>query len=158
MLTRTDALELIAYDEWANALMAEVLERARATDPKIASVWAHLGATLDVWHARQAGGDYAKIAVWPSWEIAEASRRVLDADRRWRESATAWADADLARVVRFKNTRGEACADRLDDIVRHVANHGTHHRAQIAMRLRESGTEPASVDFIVFCRKRSRAR
>jgi uncharacterized damage-inducible protein DinB len=81
----------------------------------------------------------------------------LDADRRWRESATAWADADLARVVRFKNTRGEACADRLDDIVRHVANHGTHHRAQIAMSLRESGTEPANLDFIVFCRRRERA-
>ena len=158
MLTRADALDLFAYDAWANRQMSELLERAHPADARIASVWAHIGATLELWHARQAGADYAKIAVWPQWDRSEASQRALEADARWNASASEWSETDLARVVRFTNTRGRPCADRLDDIVRHVANHGTHHRAQIAMRLREIGIEPLDLDYIVFCRKERVAR
>jgi uncharacterized damage-inducible protein DinB len=158
MLTRADALDLLAYDAWANRQMSELFERARPADANVARVWAHVGATLELWHARQAGGDYSKIAVWPPWDLRESSRHALDADRRWTASASEWGEPDLARIVRFANTRGEPCADRLDDIVRHVANHGTHHRAQIAMRLREIGIEPLNLDYIVYCRKQRDAR
>jgi uncharacterized damage-inducible protein DinB len=154
MLRTAEARELIDYDGWANERMARVLARASALAPKIRRAWAHLAATSDLWYARCAGDDYKRVVVWPETEVAEASQRVLAACRRWREMIESTSDADLERSVKFTNTRGEACADKLGDIVRHLVNHGTHHRAQIAMLLRDGGTEPADLDFIIYCRER----
>jgi uncharacterized damage-inducible protein DinB len=155
MLSTEEARELLAYDAWANDRMALVIERARSLAPKIRRTWAHVAAALELWFARCAGEDYEHIVVWPDLEAREASERVRAANGRWSELLTRSNDSDLRRRVTFTNTRGEACADPLGDIVRHLVNHGTHHRAQIAMLLRESGIEPENLDYIIYCRARS---
>jgi uncharacterized damage-inducible protein DinB len=149
-----EARELLAYDDWANEGMARVLEKAATLPAKIRSTWAHLAATEDLWYARCAGDDYKRIAVWPDIDVPEASKRARAANRRWREMVNAVSDHDFARRVTFTNSRGEPCADEVGHIVRHLVNHGTHHRAQIALILRESGIEPANLDYIIFCRQR----
>lgn len=154
MLHREEARELLAYDAWADERMARILERVAAPSTKIRRAWAHVAAAGELWQARCTGADYKRIAVWPETDVHEASQRLRSANERWAELARSWTDADLERRVEFANSRGEPCADRLGDIVRHLVNHGTHHRAQIAMLLRESGTEPENLDFIIFCRER----
>ena len=136
--------------------MARLLARAAELAPQIRRTWAHVAAVEELWHARCIGAEYRSIAVWPELELAPASQRLVAAQRRWADSARAWTDADLARRVRFANTRGEACDDALGDIVRQVVNHGTHHRAQIALLLRESVIEPETLGFIVYCRTKAR--
>jgi uncharacterized damage-inducible protein DinB len=44
-------------------------------------------------------------------------------------------DADLPRVVEYKNTRGQAFRAPLGVLLQHVANHATHHRSEIATML-----------------------
>jgi uncharacterized damage-inducible protein DinB len=154
MLSTAEARELVDYDAWANERMARMLARAPA-HPKIRRTWAHLAATSDLWYARSAGDEYKRIVIWPDMDVAESSARASAASARWREMIASSKDADFERVVSFTNTRGEPCVDLLGDIVRHLVNHGTHHRAQIAMLLRESGVEPQIMDFIIYCRERA---
>jgi uncharacterized damage-inducible protein DinB len=49
--------------------------------------------------------------------------------------------------------KGEKFANTIKDIVVHVINHSTYHRAQIAQLVKQSGGEPAKTDYIVYQRE-----
>jgi uncharacterized damage-inducible protein DinB len=61
-------------------------------------------------------------------------------------------EADLTREIDYTNTAGRAFRSRVDDILTHVALHGSYHRGQLAMLARQGGGEPASTDYIAFVR------
>jgi uncharacterized damage-inducible protein DinB/uncharacterized protein YciI len=148
MFDRHDALELLEYDRWANGRIAEALGACIPPLPQAERIFAHVVGAMELWYERVAGGEYKKLAVWP-----EVRPRLEAVCERWR-AHLARADAhELARRVEFTNSAGQACADRLDDIVRHVVNHGSHHRGQIASLLRAAGKVPETLDFIVWRRK-----
>jgi uncharacterized damage-inducible protein DinB len=85
----------------------------------------------------------------------------LDSVRaRWREeeqSMYAFLDSlsetELERVVTYKRRTGELDSRPLWQYMVHVVNHGTQHRAEIAMLLTEFGASPGDVDFTVFLRE-----
>jgi uncharacterized damage-inducible protein DinB len=55
--------------------------------------------------------------------------------------------------VSYRNSAGREFTNTVADIVTHVAMHGSHHRGQIALKLRASGQEPPYVDYIQFARR-----
>lgn len=60
---------------------------------------------------------------------------------------------DLQRLVKYKNLKNELCSNTLGDILVHVCNHGTHHRAQMALIMRQNGLTPPASDYILLARK-----
>ena len=67
-----------------------------------------------------------------------------------REFLTGLEDADVDRVVEFKNPRGETRSMTLGELMQHGANHGVHHRGQVALLLRALGYVPGNVDLLLF--------
>lgn len=59
---------------------------------------------------------------------------------------------DLETPIKYKNTKGNEYSNKLKDILFHVANHSTHHRAQIIASIRQAGIEPIVTDYIFFKR------
>ena len=55
---------------------------------------------------------------------------------------------DLIRMVEYRNSKGEAWSNRVEDILTHVLMHSAYHRGQIALEMRASGAQPAYTDFI----------
>jgi uncharacterized damage-inducible protein DinB len=51
----------------------------------------------------------------------------------------------LEKMLPFRTTQ-----IRLTHLMQHVANHSTYHRGQIALMMRQLGSEPAATDFHVF--------
>jgi uncharacterized damage-inducible protein DinB len=47
---------------------------------------------------------------------------------------------------------GEAHADPLAPLIRHVVNHSTHHRGQAATQLRQLGQAPPGTDLVAYSR------
>ena len=72
---------------------------------------------------------------------AEADRHDLE---YWRQLS----DAD--RVVHYRNTKGEPFQMVLAQLVAHVVNHGTHHRAETGMLLERLGRSPGDMDFVYY--------
>ncbi len=153
MLDRHDALQLLDYDRWANTRIGERLRALATPLPAAERLFAHIVGASELWWERVRGGDTAKLPVWPEGRpIAEALARFATVADAWRAHVERADAKELARRVEFTNSAGQACADRLDDILRHLANHGTHHRGQIASQLRAAGHAPETLDFIVWRR------
>ncbi|MCH8009677.1 MAG: hypothetical protein IIC91_12530 [Chloroflexi bacterium] len=57
---------------------------------------------------------------------------------------------DLAGVLSYTDTRGNAYDRPLWQPLVHLVNHGTHHRAECAMLLTSLGLAPRQLDYIFF--------
>ena len=59
------------------------------------------------------------------------------------------------RVVDYRTFKGDAFRSELWPLVQHVANHGSYHRGQVAVFLRQLGVTPPTTDLVVFDRERA---
>ena len=59
-------------------------------------------------------------------------------------------DEDLARNVAYRNDRAEERSMPLGELMRHAANHGVHHRGQVALLLRLLGYAPGNLDILFY--------
>lgn len=84
-----------------------------------------------------------------------------DLSARWEEIAEErdrWfrtgGDDELGRDLSYRLLGGEPQATRLEVLVRHVVNHSSYHRGQIAAFLRSLGKAPPPTDLVLWDRQR----
>lgn len=138
--------DLYEYHRWANRRLFDVAvalgEEACAREigpqfsvPTLTRMFAHLyGADLN-WLKRWKGTSPTESPFFELSSLAEVRRQwdALEAEQKaFVESLT---QADLARAIEYKNSRGEAYRAGLGVLLQHVANHATHHRSEIATML-----------------------
>jgi uncharacterized damage-inducible protein DinB len=151
-MSKEDAvsLELIRglydYHRWANRKLFDVaLERGEDaverdmgpqwSCPTVRQMFAHIYGADVVWLKRWRGTSLSAIpggdipsmrALRETWDAFEADQRAyLDA----------LAEADLVRVVDYKNLSGVSQRAPLWRLLQHVPNHATHHRSEISTML-----------------------
>ena len=155
--------ELYAYHRWANRrlfdIAADLGEDACGRDvgkqfsfPTLRRMLAHIYGADAVWLARWTGasptalpgGDIATMAdLRTTWDALETEQRAF---------VDALTQADLARAVYYKNTEGTAFHTPLGVLVRHVANHATHHRSEIATMLTMTSGSPPDTGLVTWYR------
>jgi len=59
-------------------------------------------------------------------------------------------DEDLARDIEFTMGGPETHSMRLGELLQHAANHGVHHRGQVALLLRMLGHAPGYFDLLIY--------
>lgn len=139
--------QLFLYDEWANREALNSLRAAQAPPSRAVRLLAHIVAAQWLWLERIRGVPQS-YPVWPEWTLEELERHVAGSGAAWREFLATSLPADLEREFDYTNTKGRQYRSRIRDTAIHVAMHGTYHRGQIALLLRQNGSEPAYTDFI----------
>ncbi|MMZ69323.1 DinB family protein [compost metagenome] len=61
-------------------------------------------------------------------------------------------DGKLKEQIHYRTSNGESFATSIEDILTHVALHGSYHRGQIAASLRMAEIAPPATDYIFFVR------
>ena len=146
--------DLYDYHRWANhrlfdaavARGVDVVERDMGPQwsfPSVRKMFTHIYAADSLWLARWNG---VSLPAMPGADIpsmSELRKRwdALEADQR--AFVDRLGDADLARAIEYKNTKGDRFHGPLGPLLQHVVNHATHHRSEIATMLTiASGSPP----------------
>ena len=154
---------LYAYNEWATQRIldaAAALTAEQFTQPN-SLVWGSLRGTLVhaygaewIWRRRCEEG------VSPAGMPPQEPFATLAALRAaWEEEQAAMAayvaglsEEALNGVMVYRTTGGRDMDAPLWQVLLHVVNHGTQHRAEAAQLLTELGHSPGDVDLIVYVR------
>jgi uncharacterized damage-inducible protein DinB len=144
-------LKLYQYNAWANRRVIGCLERQAVTDEKILSVFAHCVAANFIWYNRFMGLPKSDYKLWDgNYSIADMKKMVEEASRLWLDFIEA--NESFDRVLKYNNYVGDYYENNIQDIMIHLVNHGSYHRGQVAVLLRERGFEPINTDLITYDR------
>jgi uncharacterized damage-inducible protein DinB len=148
-----DALSrLFGHMRWADTRAREALrDDPGALVERALELYCHVLGAEHIWLMRLRG-EKPTVAVWPRLSVAEAARLADELHAGFDAYLAALDPGDFDRAVTYTNSAGEEFRSRAEDIMLHVVMHGSYHRGQVALLIRDGGGTPAPTDFIAFVR------
>jgi uncharacterized damage-inducible protein DinB len=158
-------LMLFDYSAWANRRIldaAEGLSQEQFTAPAGLDYGSLRGTLVHILSAETTWRERCQEGISPSSSLVEEAFPTLASLRaQWEEAEQAMraflaglTDEDLRRDVHYRTKKGVPYENPLWQLLLHVINHGTQHRAEAAITLTQHGCSPGDVDLIVFLRER----
>ena len=137
---------LLRYDIWANRETLGSLLRG-AAPPRSVRWMGHIIGAEYLWLARLEGKS-VELPVWPDLSVDDCGSHLEELSSRMVETIARADPPRLSQTVAYTNSKGEAWASTVEDILTHVTIHSAYHRGQIASDLRAAGQDPAYTDYI----------
>ena len=147
---KTYFTRLYEYNLWANNLFSEVLLANKLENSKALDLFSHIGNAQIIWFHRVTKLEGKTPKVFDTFELNEAIDLVRISGQLWLDMIMN--KSNFEEEIEYQNSKGDSFKSSLSDIIIHVANHGTHHRGQIATLLRQENIAPPASDFIFFSR------
>jgi uncharacterized damage-inducible protein DinB len=143
---------LFKYNDWATRETARSVTGFEKKDEKLTELLSHIVSAQKIWLNRVLGRDII-INPWEKHTTQECSVQSTEITAEWINLLESLKDDNLERRIDYTNTKGEKFSNTVKDIVTHVLNHSTYHRAQIAQKVKALGGKPAVTDYIVYQRQ-----
>lgn len=147
-------LRLVHYNTWANKRVLEQLPELPETyQIRPLLLLSHVLRAERIWLGRMGRTPEAGMQLWET-DTLDGCRERMEANTKdfFRLLSSVPADA-LEHAVAYQNTSGTPYRTPLTEMLEHVFHHGTHHRGQIALLIREAGRTPLPLDYIAFARE-----
>ena len=148
---RSHFTKLFQHLAWADQKALQSLRGAQTLLKTIMDLYSHVLGAEHVWLSR-IKGETAKLAVWPTLTLDEATTVAAENASEYSKLVGKLTPQSIQTAVTYRNSAGDKFTSSLEDILTHVAMHGSYHRGQIAAALRASGEIPAPTDYIAFAR------
>jgi uncharacterized damage-inducible protein DinB len=146
-------LRLYDHLDWAHRQVLQSLGRMPEPPAEALHLLTHLLAAERIWLGR-IRGEGNPPQVWPeALDLAGCARWQAENAAGYRALLASLDDAALDAPVAYRNSKGEPGATKLEDILLHVALHGSHHRGQIATLVKRAGGVPAATDYFLFAKE-----
>jgi len=146
---------LFQYDVYANQIILDTIIKAGEPE-KAVQLMAHILAAQQIWLNRCKGLPQAAVELWigPGTQASEFGEKIKENHEAWMTCLNGFTDSDFDKTIYYQNLRGDNWGNKLVDILAHVINHGTHHRAQIGQQLKFGGVESLpNTDYIAYIRQ-----
>lgn len=108
----------------------------------------HILNAHEIWNQRILGRPL-KSGVW---QLHSSEAQQLINELNYRETQQILQHHSIQELVGYSNTRGENFENTTGEILFHIINHSTHHRAQLVTLLKQAGCEVPATDFIFYKR------
>ncbi len=140
--------ELFDYNYHSNQRLAELLmEHEHQVSEKSISLFSHILNAQHIWNCRM-NAVQPLYAVWDLQSFTDFKN--IDTDN-YERSIAILNKVDLTDDITYRNSKG-VFTNSYRDILFHIINHSTYHRAQIATECKLAGIEPLSTDYIFYKR------
>jgi len=159
-VTVDDLRILYDYGYWANGRLFEAISKLSSEQftqeigvghGSIRNTLVHTMSAEWGWLAR-CGGEARTSRLEPNdFPDLDSIRDTWDKVESYvREFLSQLRDEDLDRFAVYMNPRGEQRSMPVGELMQHAANHGIHHRAQVAIMLRLLGAAAVNVDLLFY--------
>lgn len=142
--------ELFDYSHHYNQKLADLfLRNPDKTSEKAVKLFNHILNAHHIWNNR-IELTQTTISVW---EI-QALQDLKTFDKTNHEQTLhTLKTCNLSETISYSNSRGQSFNNAIHDILFHIINHSTYHRAQIATEFKQGGLEPLVSDYIFYKRE-----
>ncbi len=144
-------IQLLNYDRYANLQVLSLINGSHQP-AKPVQLMAHLLAAQQIWLRRCTGQPINGAVLWPDWPADALEQIIDDNHQRWLTFLEKSNDGDFEKSISYKDLKGNPFENRLSDILAHMINHGTHHRAQAGQHLKLAGADLPVSDYIFYLR------
>jgi len=143
---------LFEYDFWANKRVIDVITKDNVIDTKSELLFSHILNSQQIWYSRILGNPKGQTPwdIIPYQSFAEIAQLI---NEHWKTLLKDKDAKSLRKTIEYKNTSNEKFSNTLEEILTHIINHSTYHRAQISAHLKSSGKNPPITDYIAYARK-----
>ena len=141
--------QLFDYNFYCNKKLIESCSGLKKVPERTMQLFSHILNAHHIWNARLQESE-AQYGVWDVHPIEKWEELHYENQRTSFElisNATSF-----EKRISYRTTEGQLYTNSLQDILFHIINHSTHHRAQITNDLRASGLEPLPLDYIIYKR------
>lgn len=145
---------LYEHMAWADARTQHALRAMHAPPLDALRLYGHVLGAEEVWLSRIEGREQA-AEVWPALDLDACAVLAARLRAAFAVLVETLSTGELQRAVSYRNSKGEAFVNTVEDILMHVALHGAYHRGQVARIVRGEGGSPQSTDYIFYIRERS---
>ena len=159
-MTVQDLKDQYDYGYWANKKLLDVIagltpeqftQTVAGSYGSVRSTMVHILSAEAGWLDRCGGparGPRLDPDDFPTVESLTQAWTTVEAQVR--EFLATLKDDDLMRNAEYSTPRTEKISMPLGELMQHAANHGVHHRGQVALLLRLLGHAPGDVDLLFY--------
>ena len=156
-------LDYALYNIWANnRLINNLLEQndKLLTKELIGSFPTIRATILHIWYAETGWLSRLNGNGWDAKKVTEFAGSNQELIKEWQNTSEEFKDftskADLQEDIQFEH-KGEAFSIPTSEIIQTVLNHGSYHRGQVVMMMRQLGVKKVSqTDYIEWVREKQR--
>ena len=151
-----DIVPLFAYERWANARILDACRKLTAAEfvaepvpgwSSVRSTVYHIAMAAEFNLRPLAGAPAEGFPTEADVTTVDDAARLLDcADRRFEELRPALTPERLNTLLTLRAI-GRSFTLPTWAILRHIVNHSSYHRGQVASKLKRFGIEPPNTDF-----------
>jgi uncharacterized damage-inducible protein DinB len=150
---------LFEYDRWANGRVVDAMEALSDEQlgrpvggafPSVRDTLAHVLGAGFVWLSRWKGSVRGERPAWQLTDVASIGARATELADGIDAYLAHISPDGLDREIDIVTSGGLQNRRPVVETMRHVVNHATYHRGQVADQMRLLGATPASTDLFLF--------
>jgi uncharacterized damage-inducible protein DinB len=139
--------ELFEYNHHSNQQIITTLEHNQdKVSEKCIKLQSHVLNAHRIWNCKLLPDQQ----LFGRWDIHPVQELSAINSKNFEASMWILDNFELPQIIQYTTSTGQVFNNSLRDILFHVINHSTYHRAQIATEFRLCGIEPLLTDYIFY--------